>query len=176
MGIATLLRLLLRAGKAKKAAKVFRSAKKLSKIPQKSKGMPGVVKRNLPGNKGLGYASDSPFGFNPLKRQIAGRLSRRPTYKVGSDEWKRQVSDDVRDITRKHGLGPKGKWKRSRRGLKELQGLERTAERSYNFPRPPGEWSVTSMSKWKRMKRGRNARKLKELREYINWLSSGGAG
>jgi hypothetical protein len=106
MGIATILRLLLRAGKARKAAKVFRSAKKLSKLPQKSKGMPGVVKRNLPGNKGLGYASDSPFGFNPLKRQIAGRLSRRPTYKVGSDKWKRQVSDDVREFARKHKLGP----------------------------------------------------------------------
>ena len=88
MGIATLLRILLRAGKAKKAAKAFRSAKKLSKIPQKSKGMPGVSRRVTP---------------------------KRPTYKyespVGSDKWKRQVSDDVREFTRKHGLGPKGKWK-----------------------------------------------------------------
>tara|TARA_Y100000593_G_scaffold6297_1_gene12010 strand:+ start:373 stop:969 length:597 start_codon:yes stop_codon:yes gene_type:complete len=135
MGIATILRLLLRAGKAKKAAKVFRSAKKLPKVPQKSKDMPGVVKRNLPGNKGLGYASDSPFGFNPLKRQIAERLSRRPKYKVGSDKWKRQVSDDVREFTRKHGLGPKGKWRETSR-LRNRGLTDR-------FRRPPLEPAVT---------------------------------
>tara|TARA_R100000664_G_C2759948_1_gene150417 strand:+ start:6221 stop:6919 length:699 start_codon:yes stop_codon:yes gene_type:complete len=32
---------------------------------------------SLVGNKGLGYQSDSPFGSNPLKRQIAMRLSKR---------------------------------------------------------------------------------------------------
>jgi hypothetical protein len=63
-----------------------------------------LIARNLPGNKGLGYQSDSPFGFNPLKRQIAGRLSRRPKYKVGSNRWNQQVSQDVRDFAMKQGI------------------------------------------------------------------------
>lgn len=78
MALSTILRLLMAAGRTKKAAKVGKAMLSKGKsLPKKSKDMPGVVKRNLPGNKGLGYASDSPFGFNPLKRRIAERLSRR---------------------------------------------------------------------------------------------------
>jgi|10_taG_2_1085330.scaffolds.fasta_scaffold79991_1 hypothetical protein len=114
MGIATILRLLLRAGKAKKAAKVFRSAKKLSKVPQKSKGAPGVrtakskPRKEFDADKAWERQMDEFYGYgpHPTMTHVKNAGMRRPTYKVGSDKWKRQVSDDVREFARKHKLGP----------------------------------------------------------------------
>lgn len=61
-----------------------------------------------------------------------------------------------------------------RRGLKELRSLERTAERSYNFPRK--DFKPTSFKQFKRGTKRKNARKLAELRRYVDFLSRGGAG
>tara|TARA_R100001443_G_scaffold86546_1_gene93194 strand:- start:2369 stop:2818 length:450 start_codon:yes stop_codon:yes gene_type:complete len=63
---------------------------------------------------------------------------------------------------------------KTRRGLRELQSLERTAERSYNFPRK--DFKPTSFRQFKRGTRRKNARKLDELRKYVDFLSRGGAG
>ena len=60
------------------------------------------------------------------------------------------------------------------KGLRELRSLERTAERSFNFPRK--DFKPTSFKKFKRGTKRKNARKLAELRKYVDWLSRGGAG
>ena len=63
---------------------------------------------------------------------------------------------------------------RDRKRLTGLQKMERTAERSYNFPRK--DFKPTSSRQFKRMSKQARAKKIGELREYYNWLSKGGAG
>ena len=63
---------------------------------------------------------------------------------------------------------------KTRKGLRELRSLERTAERSYNFPRK--DFKPTSFRQFKRGTKRKDARKLAELRKYVDFLSRGGAG
>jgi hypothetical protein len=80
-----------------------------------------------------------------------------------------------KDVNAYPGVKAK-KWKMGRRGLKGFKALERLTEKSYNFPRPPGEWSTFRTPKWKKMRRGAKTAKWRELQKYVDWLSRGRAG